>query len=194
MIATASLCLGLVYIASVFLYLHIKKRKSLNRAANGKDDYNTYQQNDQVTFGAGISRSVFGGQSRSSILSRSLNGSQRGPAGTAGPPGLNLHSEEMGVIKSNPLLKHYPGLQQMASDGSGFVSDTSNSNSEFDDDFSITQDSTSGSNVSGHHSSYWMRMNVSPPPSVRSRCWVCNVFSILLTEQNTGYRPSAFVQ
>lgn len=135
MIATASFCLGLIYIASVFLYLHIKKRKSQRRSTNNKDEY-TYQQNDQVTFGAGISRSVFGGQTRSSLLSRSsLNGSQRGPGPTG--PGLNLHTEEMGIIKSNPLL-NYPNL-----DNSGFVSDTSNSNSEFDEyctDFSVAQD------------------------------------------------------
>lgn len=180
LIATASLCLGLIYIASVFLYLHIKKRKSQNRDANGKDEY-TYQQNDQVTFGAGISRSVFGGQSRSSILSRSLNGSQRGPGTATGPPGLNMHhTEEMGIIKSNPLLKHYPNLQ-MTSDNSGFVSDTSNSNSEFDDDFNITQDA---SNVSGLSS--W-RIRTPTPVG----CWVCNVFSILLTEQNTGHRTFA---
>lgn len=178
LIATASLCLGLIYIASVFLYLHIKKRKSQNRDSTGKDEY-TYQQNDQVTFGAGISRSVFGGQSRSSILSRSLNGSQRGP-GTATGPGLNMHTEEIGIIKSNPLLKHYPNLQ-MASDNSGFVSDTSNSNSEFDDDFSITQDS---SNVSGRS---W-RFRTPTPVG----CWVCNVFSILLTEQNTGHHPFTY--
>lgn len=37
-----------------------------------------------------------------------------------------LGNEEQGVIKSNPLLKHYPNL----SDNSGFISDMSNSNSD----------------------------------------------------------------
>ncbi|XP_063698253.1 uncharacterized protein LOC134829185 [Culicoides brevitarsis] len=144
-IGVSSLCLGLIYIASVFLYLHIKKRKA--RASDGshnaKDDY-TYHQNDQVTFGAGISCGMFGGQSRSSLLNlpSTLNASQRRSNNSVvgGPNSLNLHhAEEMGVIKSNPLLKHYPNLA--ASDNSGFVSDTSNSNSEFDDDFSIEQES-----------------------------------------------------
>lgn len=176
MIGISSLCLGLIYIASVFLYLHIKKRKS--RASDGshdaKDDY-TYQQNDQVTFGAGISRSLFGGQTRSSLLSRSsISGSQRRASHSAiGPSGLNLHTEEIGIVKSNPLLKHYPNL---ASDNSGFVSDTSNSNSEFDDDFSIEQESS----VSASTQRRWPATG----------CWVCNVFSSILTETNFGYRSS----
>lgn len=169
MIAVASLCLGLVYIASVFLYLHIRKRKS--RSGAGKDNY-AYQQNDQVTFGAGISRGVFGGQTRSSLLNRSSIGGATG--GRAGPTGLGLHAEDVVIVKNNPLLKHYPNLG--ASDNSGFVSDTSNSNSEFDDDFSIEQEGGMG-NVSDGRSS-------NSPIS----CWVCNVFSsILLTEQDFGH-------
>lgn len=182
-IGISSLCLGLIYIASVFLYLHIKKRKA--RASDGshnaKDDY-TYHQNDQVTFGAGISCGMFGGQSRSSLLnlSSTINGSQRrgGVANNSvvGGNGLSLHTEEMGVIKSNPLLKHYPSLANAASDNSGFVSDNSNSNSEFDDDFSIEQDS----NVSASTNSRWPN---------NSGCWVCNVFSSILTETNVSHRP-----
>lgn len=182
-IGISSLCLGLIYIASVFLYLHIKKRKA--RANDGlqdaKDDY-TYHQNDQVTFGAGISCGMFGGQTRSSLitnLSSTINGSQRRTGssiiGGGTTNGLNLHTEEMGIIKSNPLLKHYPNLA--ASDNSGFVSDNSNSNSEFDDDFSIEQDS---SNVSAD-SCRW--------PTITG-CWVCNVFSSILTETNVSH--SAF--
>uniref|UniRef100_A0A336LWW9 CSON004347 protein n=1 Tax=Culicoides sonorensis TaxID=179676 RepID=A0A336LWW9_CULSO len=140
-IGISSLCLGLIYIASVFLYLHIKKKKALTNDGlqDRKDDY-TYHQNDQVTFGAGISCGMFGGQTRSSLLNlSSMNGSQRRSSGNSiGGP---LHTEEIGVIKSNPLLKHYPNLANTASDNSGFVSDNSNSNSEFDDDFSIEQDS-----------------------------------------------------
>lgn len=179
-IGISSLCLGLIYIASVFLYLHIKKRKARasDGSQNAKDDY-TYHQNDQVTFGAGISCGMFGGQSRSSLLnlSSTMNGSQRRTNSSVvggGGNGLNLHHvEEMGVIKSNPLLKHYPNLA--ASDNSGFVSDNSNSNSEFDDDFSIEQDS----NVSASTISRW--------PT--SGCWVCNVFSSILTETNVSHRP-----
>ena len=42
----------------------------------------------------------------------------------------NINSDDMIIIKNNPLLKHYPNL----SDNSGFMSDLSNSNSECDDE------------------------------------------------------------
>ncbi|KFB43234.1 AGAP007099-PA-like protein [Anopheles sinensis] len=142
-IAVCSLCLGLIYIASVFLYIHMKKRK--NRAGSDddasamKNDYSTYQQNDQVTFGVGMGAAVspFGGQARASFIGRNaLGGSQRQVGGptVGGHRGLGnnvgLHAEEMGIVKSNPLLKHFPNL----SDNSGFISDNSNSVSEFEDD------------------------------------------------------------
>ncbi|XP_049542697.1 uncharacterized protein LOC125955601 [Anopheles darlingi] len=148
-IAVCSLCLGLIYIASVFLYIHVKKRKNRPGTDDGgadgmKNDYPTYQQNDQVTFGVGLGPttvSPFGGQARASFIGRNaLGGSQRqnGPAGAAGPhrglANVGLHTEEMGIVKSNPLLKHFPQL----SDNSGFMSDNSNSVSEFEDD--ITTD------------------------------------------------------
>ncbi|XP_053674439.1 uncharacterized protein LOC128724743 [Anopheles nili] len=146
-IAVCSLCLGLIYIASVFLYIHMKKRKSRsgsNDDGSGlKNDYSTYQQNDQVTFGVGMGAAVspFGGQARASFIGRNaLGGSQRQGGGPAVGPhrglvgGVGLHAEEMGIVKSNPLLKHFPNL----SDNSGFISDNSNSVSEFEDD--ITTD------------------------------------------------------
>uniref|UniRef100_A0A182MGI1 Uncharacterized protein n=1 Tax=Anopheles culicifacies TaxID=139723 RepID=A0A182MGI1_9DIPT len=145
-IAVCSLCLGLIYIASVFLYIHMKKRKSRsgsNDDGNGlKNDYSTYQQNDQVTFGVGMGAAVspFGGQARASFIGRNaLGGSQRQGGGpTVGPhrglTSVGLHAEEMGIVKNNPLLKHFPNL----SDNSGFISDNSNSVSEFEDD--ITTD------------------------------------------------------
>uniref|UniRef100_A0A9I3EGX6 Shavenoid isoform B-like N-terminal domain-containing protein n=1 Tax=Anopheles dirus TaxID=7168 RepID=A0A9I3EGX6_9DIPT len=145
-IAVCSLCLGLIYIASVFLYIHMKKRKSRsgsNDDGSGmKNDYSTYQQNDQVTFGVGMAAAVspFGGQARASFIGRNaLGGSQRQGGGPAVGPhrgltNVGLHAEEMGIVKNNPLLKHFPNL----SDNSGFISDNSNSVSEFEDD--ITTD------------------------------------------------------
>ncbi|XP_058066199.1 uncharacterized protein LOC131215820 [Anopheles bellator] len=148
-IAVCSLCLGLIYIASVFLYIHVKKRKNRSGSEDDpdhgmKNDYSTYQQNDQVTFGVGMGTTVspFGGQARASFIGRNaLGGSQRqsGPGGGPGGPhrgltNVGLHAEEIGIVKSNPLLKHFPNL----SDNSGFISDNSNSVSEFEDD--ITTD------------------------------------------------------
>ncbi|XP_053686895.1 uncharacterized protein LOC128736437 [Sabethes cyaneus] len=140
-IAICSLCLGLIYIASVFLYIHMKKRKrgtGDDEDANTiKNDYSSYQQNDQVTFGVGLGSQVnpFHGsqQQRQNFAGR--NGSQRqpGPVGHRGistPMNVGLHTEEMGIVKNNPLLKHFPNL----SDNSGFISDNSNSVSEFEDE------------------------------------------------------------
>ncbi|XP_055533572.1 uncharacterized protein LOC129723399 [Wyeomyia smithii] len=139
-IAICSLCLGLIYIASVFLYIHMKRRKrgsGDDEDANTiKNDYSSYQQNDQVTFGIGLGSQVnpfHGNQQRNSFVGR--NGSQRqsGPVGHRGistPMNVGLHTEEMGIVKNNPLLKHFPNL----SDNSGFISDNSNSVSEFEDD------------------------------------------------------------
>lgn len=144
LIAVCSLILGLIYVASVFLYIHVKRYKA-RISNNGLDNdglqrKSDYQQNDEVTFGNGFNRSSY---DRSS---GSMNG--------AGLPdrhknlnrnmSLNgLGNEEQGVIKSNPLLKHYPNL----SDNSGFISDMSNSNSEHGDEHISTHDILK--NVSG---------------------------------------------
>lgn len=126
LIAICSLILGLIYVASVFLYIHVKRYKT--RTSNNENDNerpqrkSEYQQNDEVTFGNGFNRSTYdrssgsitgGMPDRHKNLNRnmSLNG---------------LGSEEQGVIKNNPLLKHYPNFN----DNSGFISDMSNSNSE----------------------------------------------------------------
>lgn len=143
-IAICSLILGLIYVSSVFLYLHVKRHKSRNsNAGNGassspKSELNST--NDQVTFGNG-------NYSRPSQSLNGGNGSVRGGGG-ASSLGTNSLSNrnillngsscgEMGVIKNNPLLKHYPNLN----DNSGFISDMShsNSNSECDDEREITK-------------------------------------------------------
>ncbi|XP_062544650.1 uncharacterized protein LOC134211611 [Armigeres subalbatus] len=142
-IAICSLCLGLIYIASVFLYIHMKKRKRNSGddddANTIKNEYSSYQQNDQVTFGVGLSSQVnpFASQPHNSFIGR--GGSQRQSGATGGHRGLTtalnvgLHAEEMGIVKNNPLLKHFPNL----SDNSGFISDNSNSVSEFEDERTI---------------------------------------------------------
>lgn len=118
------LILSLIYVASVFLYIHVKRYK-LQENGNGNDNKtpqqkSDYQQNDEVTFCNGFTRS---GYDRSS---GSMNGG--GPSDRHGNLNRNMSlnnlvNEEQGVIKSNPLLKHYPNL----SDNSGFISEMSNS-------------------------------------------------------------------
>lgn len=160
-ISICSLLLGLVYVASVFLYLYVKKRKTSATAsapsasrrdgdatlANGQQNIN----NDQVTFGTGFSRTnslgAFGDKIRAGSLigdprRESLRLHQQVPSVGGGVVGVNgifvrnamaasLNGvEELGVVKNNPLLKHFPSF----SDGSEFASDVSNSNSECDDE------------------------------------------------------------
>lgn len=135
LIAACSLLLGLAYVVSVFLYIHVKRYKA--RTSNGGQDGNDgmqrksdYQQNDEVTFGNGFNRSSY---DRSSGSMTGGNGGGGGGLPSDRHKNLNrnmslngLGNEEQGVIKNNPLLKHYPNL----SDNSGFISDMSNSNSD----------------------------------------------------------------
>lgn len=131
LIAVCSLILGLIYVASVFLYIHVKRYKMRsNGNANGDDTIqrkSDYPQNDEVTFGNGFSRSSYDRSSGSMVGSGMVDRHKNLNRNMS----LNgLGNEEQGIIKSNPLLKHYPNL----SDNSGFISDMSNSNSECGDD------------------------------------------------------------
>lgn len=131
LIAICSLILGLIYVASVFLYIHVKRYKT-RANCNGNDNEtpqrkSDYQQNDEVTFGNGIIRS---GYDRSS---GSINGGDLSDRHGNLNRNMSLNclgSEEHGVIKSNPLLKHYPNL----SDNCGFISDMSGSALDCADD------------------------------------------------------------
>ncbi|XP_016947852.1 uncharacterized protein LOC108023099 isoform X2 [Drosophila biarmipes] len=122
-IGICSLLLGLIYVASVFLYLYMKKRKrhnsrhSLDNLAN---DIN-YPKNDQVTYGAPFSRvgSIY--SSNSMGLGNGNESNTRTSIGSL--------KEDMGIVKNNPLLQHFPQLSEREHN-SGFASDISNSNSE----------------------------------------------------------------
>lgn len=134
-IAVCSLILGLIYVASVFLYIHVKRYKSrMSNAGNatenvaGKSDF---PPNDEVTFGNGFNR---GNYDRSSSSANGLADRHKNSNRNLLLNGLG--NEEHGVVKSNPLLNHYPNL----SDNSGFVSDMSNSNSECDDERAISHE------------------------------------------------------
>lgn len=124
-IGICSLLLGLIYVASVLLYLHMKKRKRNNGpssgatntldggastknggAGDGEGNNNAYK-NDQVAFGQGFMRSgggssLYGSKSRSSLTGRNINGGSMRSMSASTP------REEMGIVKSNPLLKHFP--------------------------------------------------------------------------------------
>lgn len=134
-IAICSLLLGLIYVASVFLYLHVKKRKSRATAEAAALANVAPVKNDQVTFGAGFSRSgsvsTFGSQIHTG--GSLMSGGSRRSSMRLQQSAASGSVEEMGIIKNNPLLKHYPNL----SDNSGFTSDLSNSNSECDDEIAL---------------------------------------------------------
>lgn len=136
-IAICSLLLGLIYVASVFLYLHVKKRKSRATAEAAALANVAPVKNDQVTFGAGFSRSgsvsTYGSQIHTGGSLMSGAGGSRRSSIRLQQSAASGSVEEMGIIKNNPLLKHYPNL----SDNSGFTSDLSNSNSECDDEIAL---------------------------------------------------------
>lgn len=136
LIAVCSLILGLIYVASVFLYIHVKRYKNrlstLGQDAeadggNAAGKTSEYGQNDQVKYGQGFSRS---GNYNRSISSTNGMGEGRVSGSSRKMSLKGLGDEEPGLVKSNPLLKHYPNL----SDNSGFTTDMSNSNSECDDE------------------------------------------------------------
>ncbi|XP_073844648.1 shavenoid [Musca autumnalis] len=121
-IGVCSLLLGLIYVSSVFLYLHMKKRKGRDqpRMRNSLDDLANeinYPKNDQVTFGAPFTRSG----SLYSVGSMATSNEPRSRGS------LSSLKEEMGIVKNNPLLQHFP---QLNDHHSGFTSDISNSASE----------------------------------------------------------------
>ncbi|XP_043862744.1 uncharacterized protein LOC120457760 isoform X1 [Drosophila santomea] len=122
-IGICSLLLGLIYVASVFLYLYMKKRKrhsSRHSLDNLTNDMN-YPKNDQVTYGAPFSRvgSIY--SSNSMGLGNGNESNTRTSIGSL--------KEDMGIVKNNPLLQHFPQLGEREHN-SGFASDISNSNSE----------------------------------------------------------------
>jgi len=122
-IGICSLLLGLIYVASVFLYLYMKKRKrhsSRHSLDNLTNDIN-YPKNDQVTYGAPFSRvgSIY--SSNSMGLGNGNESNTRTSIGSL--------KEDMGIVKNNPLLQHFPQLSEREHN-SGFASDISNSNSE----------------------------------------------------------------
>lgn len=120
----------------------MKKRKNQSNESSRRNTLKTdinFPKNEEVTFGAAIrngSMITFGGPSHPSMRSNrsTSNDSQRGSItghrNITTSLSANLNGEEIGVVKNNPLLNHFPIL----SDNSGFMSDMSNSNSEFDDD------------------------------------------------------------
>ncbi|KAH8280262.1 hypothetical protein KR018_001167 [Drosophila ironensis] len=122
-IGICSLLLGLIYVASVFLYLYMKKRKrhnSRHSLDNIGNDIN-YPKNDQVTYGAPFSRvgSIY------SANSMGLGNGNESNTRTS----IGSLKEDMGIVKNNPLLQHFPQLGEREHN-SGFASDISNSNSE----------------------------------------------------------------
>lgn len=100
----------------------MKKRKGREQThcRNSLDDLNNeinYPKNDQVTFGAPFTRS-------GSLYSAGSLTTSNEPRSRAS---LSSLKEEMGIVKNNPLLQHFP---QLNDHHSGFTSDISNSNSE----------------------------------------------------------------
>ncbi|XP_031618279.1 uncharacterized protein LOC116337664 [Contarinia nasturtii] len=173
LIAICSLILGLIYVASVFLYIHVKRYKT--RTSNNDNDNDgpqrksEYQQNDEVTFGNGFNRSTYD-RSSGSITGGIMPDRHKNLNRNMSLNGLG--NEEQGVIKSNPLLKHYPNF----SDNSGFISDMSNSNSECGEEHISSHELLKNmQNASHSHSSNSGQMrdgceNTTPSPTQETEC------------------------
>lgn len=122
LIGLCSLILGLIYVSTVILYVHLKRKKKKLKTESSKTrkDANSlefgHSKNDQVTFGNGFVRndSVYS-------LSHFKEYRNNKPLNRRMSP-----KEEMGMVKDNPLLQHFSNLD----DQCNFASDLSNSNSE----------------------------------------------------------------
>lgn len=144
-IGLCSLVLGLIYVASVFLYLHMKKRKAESHSGsmrNPKSEIN-YPKPDDLAFAAAFSRngsivSTYAGQNHSIMGGGRSIGHESGRRSLSGHPlhrssSLNgsmniksIPSEEMMIVKNNPLLNHFSNVSDM--------SEMSLSNSDGDED------------------------------------------------------------
>ncbi|CAG9799184.1 unnamed protein product [Chironomus riparius] len=109
-IAISSFCLGVMYIASVFLYIYLKKKKD-------RPDLSISESNDKnFTRGVNIDlESHSSNYHRNSSLSTSMD---------------FLDNPEANVIKSNPLMKHFLGFNENCA----FVNDSSDADSSNKDD------------------------------------------------------------
>lgn len=124
-IGGCSLFLGLIYVATVFLYIHIKKKKNNIKSESPKSRSEAtsgeigHSKNDQVIFGNGFVRN-----DNAYSLSSLVEQINIAPFNRRNSISIK---EEMGIVKDNPLLQHFPNMNDQ-----GFSSDLSNSNSECD--------------------------------------------------------------
>lgn len=119
-IGICCLLLGLIYVSSVFVYLHMRKRKTREQALrrNSLNDFNNdinYPANDQVRFSIPFGHN---GPLYSTCGSMTTTNEPHSCAS------ISSLKEDIGIVKSNPLLKHFA---QFNESHSGFVSDISNS-------------------------------------------------------------------
>lgn len=87
--------------------------------------------NDSNVFGNGFHGNNY------NRTSQSISGGKDRHGGSGrGLPLNGLVGDDVGIVKNNPLLKHYPHLN----DNVGLSSDISNSNSECDDECAISNE------------------------------------------------------
>ncbi|CRK95495.1 CLUMA_CG008964, isoform A [Clunio marinus] len=104
-IAIASFCLGLMYIASVFLYIYLKKRKDQPSGRSSENLNKSFSREDESDF-------------------PNTRASYRRNA-SLGPSMEFLDNPEPNVVKNNPLMKHFMSFNE----NNGFVSDSSDAES-----------------------------------------------------------------
>lgn len=123
-IAITSFCLGLMYIASVFLYIYLKKRKDQPSAANSDDLNKNFsregekRKNDEIFHGFPSLPNLDSSDFHNGRSSYRRNSS-------LGPSVEFLDNPEPHVVKSNPLMKHFMSFNE----NNGFMSDSSDADS-----------------------------------------------------------------
>lgn len=121
-IAITSFCLGLMYIASVFLYIYLKKKKDQPSSAVSEDLNKNFSREGKfsINFKTEINS---GFHSDPNDFHNSRSSYRRNSS--LGPSMEFMDNPEPHVIKSNPLMKHFMSFNE----NNGFMSDSSDAES-----------------------------------------------------------------
>lgn len=138
-IAVTSFCLGLMYIASVFLYIYLKKKKDQPSTATSQELNKSFSQDGEQENSSFCCPHfyIINISSSDSTDFPNLRSSYRRNS-SLGPSMEFIENPEPHVVKSNPLMKHFMGFNE----NGGFMSDSSDAESStfHDDNFSKNVD------------------------------------------------------
>lgn len=127
-IAITSFCLGLMYIASVFLYIYLKKKKEQPSAATSVDLNKNFSREGEISVVVLSTVSLIDCSRLIANLDpndfHNARSSYRRNS-SLGPSVEFMDNPEPHVVKSNPLMKHFMSFNE----NNGFMSDSSDAES-----------------------------------------------------------------